>query len=159
MKTRLSIISKALLGLSTLLLILWTGCADNPVTPAEEHFEARGLALRINGVDTVVVDSNRLKQGRIMIKAGTETDHISIQFIRESDGTRGVPPDTETEFQLGWTIADTTIANLERDDDHDGKWAFHLHGLKPGSTTLVLKLLHGDHPDFQTLPIPIEVVP
>jgi hypothetical protein len=158
MKTRLSIIIKALFALSA-FLVVWAGCADNPVTPAEEHFEARGVALRINGVDTVVVDSNRLKQGRIVVKEGTETEHIALQFIEESDGTRGLPPSDEEDFKLGWTIADTTIASLEQDSDHDGKWSFHIKGLKAGSTTIVIKLLHGDHPDFQSVPIPVEVTP
>lgn len=138
--------------------LVWAGCSDNPVDPTDEHLEARGVALRMNGTDTVVVDSNRIKQGRIVVKEGTQTSHISIQFIRESDGTRAVPPADDDHMKLGWTIADTTIAGVVREDD-DGEWAMHISGLKAGQTTIVIKLLHGDHADFQSIPIPIEVTP
>lgn len=138
--------------------LLWAGCSDNPVDPADEHLEARGVALRMNGTDTVVVDSNRIKQGMIVVKEGTQTSHISIEFIRESDGARVVPPADDDHMKLGWTIADTTIAGVFREEE-DGEWAMHIEGRKAGQTTIIIKLLHGDHADFQSIPIPIEVTP
>jgi len=143
---------------AALVAVIWSGCTDNPVEPADEHFEARGVVLRMNGMDTVVVDSNRLVHGRIVVQEGTLSQHISLQFIREEDGTRAVPPEDDTDMRLGWTIADTTIAGIEHDEE-DGEWAFHIEGRKVGETTIVLRIIHVDHPDFQSIPIPIEVIP
>ena len=148
------------LSATLVLAVLWTGCSDNPADHDgdEDHFEARGVALRINGIDTVVVDSNRIKQGRIAVQQGSMTSHISVEFIKESDGSRGTPPADDKDHTLGWVIADTSIAGVEHEAE-DGEWSLHIVGKKAGQTTIILRLLHNDHPDFESIPIPIEVTP
>ncbi len=150
-------------GVFTILIMALggSGCSDNPADHGhdhEEHFEARGVVLRINGLDSVLVDSNRIKHGTIVVKEGTTSSHISIEFIKESDGTRGTPDADDKDHTLGWSIADTTIAAVEHDEE-DGEWAMHIIGKKAGQTTISIKLMHNDHPDFESIPIPIEVIP
>lgn len=148
------------LSATLLLAVLWTGCSDNPADHDndDDHFEARGVALRINGLDTVVVDSNRIKQGRLVVKEGTTSPHISVEFLRESDGSRGTPDAADKDHTLGWSIADTSVAGVEREAE-DGEWSFHIVGKKAGQTTIIIRMLHNDHPDFESIPIPVEVTP
>ncbi len=150
----------ASLSATLLLAVLWTGCSDNPADHGndDDHFEARGVALRINGLDTVVVDSNRIKQGRLVVKEGTTSPHISVEFIRESDGTRGTPDTGDKDHTLGWSIADTSVAEVEHEAE-DGEWSLHIVGKKAGQTTIIVRMLHNDHPDFESIPIPVEVTP
>lgn len=138
-----------ILFLSTVVL---DGCKKS-VEPEEDHAEAEGLVLRMNGVDIVTVREGQVT-GEITVKAGTETDHINVFFLDEH-GDRFQPDDPEKD--LDWGIADATVADIERDAGE--KWEIHVKGLKAGDTTVEIRLLHAGHADFRTPPIPIRVTP
>jgi len=57
---------------------------------------------------------------------------------------------------LGWSVTDGSIAEVEQHSE-DGKWNFHIKGKKLGTTAIEIKIMHGDHADFVSKPIPIEV--
>ncbi len=140
-----------------LILALLVGslaaCKKNPVEPDDDHAEAEGLVLRMNGVDIVTVKEGRVTGG-ISVKVGTETDHIEVYFL-EHDGDRFQP--TGNDFSLGWAMADATVAEVELEAGK--KWDIHIQGKKVGQTTLELRLLHVGHVDFRTPPIPVTVTP
>ena len=144
---------------NTLILILallvgsLAACKKNPVEPDDDHAEAEGPVLRMNGVDIVTVKEARVTGG-IRVKVGTETDHIEVYFLNH-DGNRFQP--TSKDFALGWAMADETVAGVELEAGK--KWDIHIHGKKVGQTTLELRLLHVGHVDFRTPPIPVTVNP
>lgn len=150
---------KEFIRLSTILLlfaILISSCSDddNPVEHEEhDHFEAVGLVISSNGTE-VVRNENGEVTGKITVENGKETSQLVLQFIDEHDGDLGVPEGDE--FSLDYTIADSTIASLLQKST-DGNWNFHIQGKKAGSTTIEIKIMHEDHPDFVSLPITIEV--
>ncbi len=135
--------------------LIIAGCGDNPVEGEKnhDHFEPRGLILRV-GTDSVVYD-NGVVNGSLTVKAGEETDLISLDFILE-DGERETP--TDDDFSLDYTIGDTTVASVEQ-HEADGPWKFHIDGRKAGTTTLTLQLMHVDHADFTAKPIEVVVTP
>jgi len=123
------------------------GCGDDPVAPSSD-FEARGIALQIGSVDTVIVDATSL-QGSLQVEAGAAVENIGVQFIR-MDGTRGVPG---SGYSLGWTVADTSIASIES----SAAWQFRLVGKKEGSTTVTFQLMKGANAIYTSGAVPIEV--
>jgi hypothetical protein len=135
----------------TALLFALGGCKDNPVEPDETHAEAEGLVLRMNGVDIVIVREGTVT-GHISVPNGTETDHIDVYFLDHAD-TRFRPEGSE--YDLGWSIADTSVAAIERDPGE--KWGIHVIGKAVQTTSVEIRLLHHDHADFRTPSIPIHV--
>lgn len=138
---------------SFLMILLFTlgGCKDNPVEPEEGHAEAEGLVLRMNGVDIVTVREG-VVTGQVTVVNGTETDHIDVYFL-DHNGTRFRPEGDDHD--LGWAIADTSVAGIERDPGE--KWGIHVIGKSVQSTTVELRILHHDHIDFRTPAITIQV--
>ncbi len=147
--------SLSLLAVAGALALLIASCTDNPVTPGPtEHAEARGLLLSIGQDTLVTVDSGQV-QGSLSLKNGETIGSVNVTYILE-DGEREVPD--EPDHHLGWTIGDSTIATVAQQSG-DARFSFHLTGLKEGSTTLVVKLVHVDHDDFVSPSIPVHVEP
>lgn len=137
----------------TFFVTFSTSCKkeSNPTEPHEEHFDAYGLILLNQGVqvmtyfNTEVYDTLFLSQGM--------SDHYEVMFLDE-DSVRMTPPDDE-DMKLGWGISDTTVLGIFQHSDE--KWELHFDGKKTGYADLELQILHLDHPDFRTKPIPVVV--
>jgi len=135
------------------LFTLFTGCnKDNPVDPKDTHNEAEGVTLKVDGSNLVVVREGKVQQGEISVKAEAQTNTIQVTFL-DPDGDEFTP--MEEGSYLGLTVANSEIA--ETDDVSDKPWEFVVKGKKAGETNLTIKLMHGDHADFTTPPIPVKV--
>lgn len=119
----------------------------------EEHADAEGFVLTMNGADIVTQLPDSTISGEIELEPGEETDLISIYFF-DDDGDRFQPD--EPEFSLGFEFEKEGIAEFEQHDE-DGKWSFHIHAEAVGITDLELKLMHGGHSDFTTQKIHVHV--
>lgn len=150
--------------LFTLLIsvLTLTACKDDH-DDDHDHASVGGLVIKnIDQTRAVTVWSATVK-GSLFVTESTETDHMIIRFLNEKDSTNQFLPD-EVGYSLLWTIADTSVAMIEQ-HSHDGltrllsteDYEIILVGKKVGSTSLVLKLLHSGHTDFQTPAIPIIV--
>ena len=128
-------------------------CKDDSTSPEHKHFEAVGMVITNSG-NEIVRNENGKVTGKISVKEGEETALLSVKFIDEHNGNLTVPK--EDHYTLGYKIADETFAEFEQHAD-DGKWKFHIHGKKAGSTTIEIKILHNDHSDFVSLPVTIEI--
>jgi hypothetical protein len=135
------------------LLVVSLAACKNPVERDDDHAEAEGLVLRMNGVDIVTVKEGRVTGG-ISVKVETETDHIEIYFLNPH-GERFKP--TGDSYSLGWAMTDQTIADVKQEPGK--KWEIHIRGKKVGQTMLELRLLHAGHVDFRTPQIPVTVTP
>lgn len=137
-------------------LFTFSACDSNSVDDHEdEHADAEGLVLRASGQQIVEVKEG-VVTGSITVQAGDETPLIVVEF-RDHDGNEVHTEDLGSEFSLGYRFGDSSIAGWEQ---HEGEnWEFHVLGLAEGTTTLELELLHGDHADFRTPTITVEVVP
>lgn len=130
------------------------GC--NPTGHKDEHSEPFGIELLQSGVTIALQSGSTVVYGdrdhihRVM---GQEFPLVTVRFLDE-DGDRFVPD--EPEYSLDWTIADGSIISVDQHEE-DGKWAFHIDPVGEGMTTIVLKLLHNGHSDFQSLPLMVRV--
>jgi hypothetical protein len=135
----------------TLLLAGCSNPAGNDDNDHEEHPEAFGMELIMNG-ETLVRYFDGEASNRINIEAGEETSLITARFLDE-DGERIEEEYLDDETSLGWEVEDEEVLEVEQHDD-DGKWNFHLMGVSSGTTKIKFQLLHGEgssaHPDFET---------
>lgn len=144
----------ALLVPVLLLFFVMTGCNKdkNPVDAHEDHNEAEGMVLKINGANVVVVKEGKVQSGTINAKAGESTAEISARFL-DHDGDEFIPD--EVGSSLAFQFADASIADAAMVSGNE--WEFKVNGKKAGSTTMVVKLMHHDHADFITPAIPVIV--
>ena len=92
--------------------------------------------------------------------------NLTVHFL-DPDGNEIDYHDTEDndEDGLQFEISDPNIISImmeEHDDDHDEEHhelGFELTALAAGSTTFVLKLMHGDHADYTSMPVLVTVDP
>lgn len=133
-------------------LVFALSCSKDSTKPDDEdHFEAVGLKIRQNGVD-IVTYLNGQVNGEITVQEGLTTTLLSVRFIDER-GNEGVPRGDEVSMLL--TIQNQAVAGVVQ---HAGeKWSFHIQGKAAGHTTLTIAILHGDHADFESAPIPVHV--
>lgn len=133
-------------------MYVFSAC-KNPTSTEEEHADAEGFVLTMNGADIVTQLPGGTISGEIELKPGDETDLISIYFL-DDDGDRFQPD--EPEFSLGFKFKKDGIAEFEQHEE-DGTWSFHIHAAAAGITDLNLKLMHGGHSDFTTQDIHVHV--
>lgn len=137
-------------------LFILTGC-DNPADSdddQDEHSRAVGLVIYSSGTTVVRYERDEAVNGVLTAPLGDLSDHYNIRFIAE-DGDEFEPHLDESS--LDWTIADTTVVSIWQHPDEEGGWDFHLRGKTLGTTTIRFKILHGDHADFTSQPIPAVV--
>ncbi len=141
---------------AALALLLFVSCSeDDPNEPHHEHFEASGLVLINSGERFFKVFQGEIvSETKVLeVPLGELTDHYSIKFL-DDHGDEFDPPD-DPDKSLDWEIEDESITEVVQDEP--GEWEFHLKGLKEGTTTIELRVLHIDHYGFRTPKIPVEV--
>jgi hypothetical protein len=141
--------------LSVMGLVALSACSNSTSADDDhdEHADAEGFVLTLNGQDIVTQMPGGTITGEIELAPGEETDLITIYFL-DDDGDR-IQPD-EPEFSLGFEFDDEGIAEFEQHAE-DGKWSFHIHAEAAGVTDMHLMLMHGDHSDFTTQGIHLHV--
>ncbi|MTI86388.1 MAG: hypothetical protein FH748_00310 [Balneolaceae bacterium] len=135
------------------VLFTISSCSNSTANEEEEEIHAEGFVLKMNGQNVIEQLPGQEISGQFNLTVGQETDLITIYFI-DDEGDQFQPE--EDEVSLSSQFSTSGVAEFEQHAE-DGTWSFHLHGESGGSTQLTLKLLHGDHSDFTTKPIPINV--
>lgn len=142
----------------------FAACDSNPIEDDNDHEHTLAdiyrLELIMNGEEVVVIEGADLADGydnEISIDEGEETPLISLEAFDE-DGDEIHLDELGDEYSLSYDEdkLDEDIAEFEQHEE-DGRWSFHLRGNQPGTTPLELQLMHGDHSDFTTPEIPVEV--
>ena len=139
---------------STIVLLSGFGCSeDSSVEPIEEeHIETESLVI-IQKSEVIVRYINGDVWGILQIGEGERTPLLSVKFVDPQTDTLFTPDEDEYNFEA--TVSDEMIATFERFRYED--WAFYIHGQAQGATDLIIRIMHGDHADFESLPIPILV--
>jgi hypothetical protein len=146
-----------LLAIVPLFTALLAGCTeeDNPVT-ADDHVEPEGLLLLTAQGDTAVRYFHAALRDGDTLRApvGGYSPGYTVTFLDSSGIAIATPSSAHT---LGWSVADTGIASVTHTEG--AEWAFRILGVAAGTTHITLMVLHSDHADFTTIPIPVLVGP
>jgi len=131
------------------------GCDSNPVDSENhtDHAESEAMLI-ISGTDTLLYQHEEegiLTENALRVTPGGESNIVKVKF-QAHDGDLFQPE--EDHFSLQTTVEDTTIAAVKK---YGNRWEFTVAGKKAGSTILIVKLMHGDHPDFTGQGIPVTV--
>lgn len=128
----------------------WVGSDDE-----EEHVRPEGLVLEMNG-EEIVTYQNGVVTGQISVAVGEETDPIHVHFLdaagEEIEHDHADNDDSDVMFE----IADEAIAEVVQHEDDEND-EFHVLGKQAGATTLRVRIGHGDHFDFSSKDITIQV--
>lgn len=141
---------------------LLSSCSDedNPVADQMGHFEAVGIRITQSGA--VVLDyfgpdypaNSGAIDKTITLSQGTNP-HWDAKFYDEGRNIIEPPDDSDKSFSA--LFSDPSVASIWWHEGEEGSFEFHLKGLKEGETTVQFQVLHNDHADFSTLPIPVVV--
>ncbi len=131
---------------------------DNPTGPGGDHDEPAGLVAELEGGSVLVsVNAARQVTGSFTVAAGEETDHVHVHFLDE----HGDELEIGSGYWLKITPADASVVEFEQ--HQAGEFGFHVVGLKAGTTTAILDLMHGTYPnghsDYKSPAITVTVTP
>ena len=110
------------------------------------------LSNEITG-DILVAINNSQVIGQLSIINGDTTDHFEVEFFDANNAHFQpiVPP-----HSLLVEVADESVAKIVG-QDADEPWAFKIAGLKSGSTTITIKILHDGNVGVTFAPITVNV--
>jgi hypothetical protein len=127
---------------------------DEPLSPAEDHFEAEGMIFFESGIKIAEIFRG-VTQDTFFVPLGSMTSHIEVKFLSPERNVIN-PPDYKKK-PLSWSISDTSIVSLVQHPGEEGSYEFHLQGRKEGITEIEFFVLHEGHPDFRSGKIPVRV--
>lgn len=130
--------------------LLISSCSNPVEDRDDDHEEAEGLVLSLNGADIVTVKEGKV-MGSISVTNNQKTSMIDVLFL-DAEGNRFQPSDTLKTLE--WSFAASDIAEAEQEGE---RWKIRFKGRAVGQTTFDLRLMHGGHADFITPQIPITV--
>ena len=148
------------LPLFVFIIFLLNSCSEEHSHGPGEHFEAEG-ALFLDGSRAPYLQIFRGQVDpafKTTFKAPLNnlSDAFIVKFL-DADKKEKNPP-TDPSVRLTWKIANTDIVEVYQHEGEEGGYEFHLRGKKTGTTTIEFYLTHGDHSDYRTGTIPVEVV-
>ena len=142
-------------GILIVSLAFLTACND---THDHDHMDIVGFEIRQN--DQVIVTQARNPQsgeievtGRIDVQSGETTPLLTVVFI-DPDGRPLTI--TESDFSLNVNPVNTTVINVHHNPSQ-ARWGFTVEGKQAGTETIQISLMHGNHADFESRPVTIQV--
>ncbi len=141
------------LVIAALTLTFMTSCDDDDDHHVDdEHFEAVGLVISVDGTEVLRLQDNMIT-GSLTLNVDDAVDY-SVQFILE-DGDIEIPHGDEV-LELSIEVDDDSRAEVSGIDSE--AYSFTLSGKQEGSADLTVSLLHEGHADYVSLPLPLVVV-
>lgn len=137
-----------------LVVVAFSACKDDPVTPPEDHFEAIGVQISTSGIPVASI-LRGVTSDTLQASVGVLTDHYDIKFYDESENLQDPP--SEDHYKLSWAISDTSLVEVRQHEGEEGGFEFHLMGKKSGFTDIEFFILHNNHSDFRSGKIPVLV--
>ena len=121
---------------------------------------ARGFALEKEDETffkyfNYIIDTNYGKKDYLKVYESQTTPLISMTLLDTQDDS--ITSGDISAFTVTTEIGNTGIANIEHDTSDSLKTKFKLNGIREGETNIKFVVAHGEHIDFETMPIRIVV--
>jgi hypothetical protein len=117
----------------------------------EDHEDVAGFQIFLNN-SVVASQSGTNVTGTITLTQGTTTSALRVEFI-DPDGDVMIISDDDDYLQVDSSNNNVVTSQLDASSD----WSFTLSGVSAGQANITIKLMHGDHADFESRPIPVVV--
>ncbi len=117
----------------------------------EDHEDVAGFQIFLNN-SVVASQSGTNVTGTITLTQGTTTSAMRVEF-RDPDGDVMIISDDDDYLQVDSSNNNVVTSQLDTSSD----WSFTLTGVSAGQANITIKLMHGDHADFESRPIPVVV--
>jgi hypothetical protein len=117
----------------------------------EDHEDVAGFQIFLNN-SVVASQSGTNVTGTITLTQGTTTSALRVEF-RDPDGDVMIISDDDDYLQVDSSNNNVVTSQLDASSD----WSFTLSGVSAGQANITIKLMHGDHADFESRPIPVVV--
>jgi outer membrane lipoprotein-sorting protein len=117
----------------------------------EDHEDVAGFQIFLNN-SVVASQSGTNVTGTITLTQGTTTSAMRVEF-RDPDGDVMIISDDDDYLQVDSSNNNVVTSQLDASSD----WSFTLTGVSAGQANITIKLMHGDHADFESRPIPVVV--
>ena len=157
----------AIFGVALLLFVV--ACEDDDHDHEEGHIDAEGFILENSSGTQVYKEFKGTQTGSVTLTAGA-TLELSVHFLGD-DGKElaheGHEGEEEEEGSLKVYWFNSSIATVEVEEEHEGEghdhdeeheMALEIKGVKAGSTSFKLELMHDGHADYtSTNNVPITV--
>ena len=160
--------SRSLVSVLGIFLALFiVSCEDDDHAHEEEHTDAEGFILENSSGTEVYREFKGAKTGAITLTAG-ETLELSVHFL-DDDGKEleheEHEGEEEEEAELRVSGFNASVATVEFEEHHDDDggdeehgMALEITGVRTGSTSFKLELMHDEHADYtSTNNVPITV--
>jgi len=138
-----------------LLFVLFWGCGkDSTPTGPEQptHIEAAGCVIQQGETEIARAEKNAVS-GQFILEERVQSPLLGFYLI--ADDGKLFRPDSE-EYIFAWKSKKPQVADAIQFET-DGDWNFHIKGFEAGQTSIEFKVLHGDHEDFVSLEIPVQI--
>ena len=117
----------------------------------EDHEDVAGFQIILNN-SVVAAQSGTNVTSTISLAQGTTTSTMRIEF-RDPDGDIMIIEDDDLYLRVDSSNEGVVTTQLVTSSD----WSFTLTGVSAGQANITVKLMHGDHADFESRPIPVVV--
>ena len=117
----------------------------------EDHEDVAGFQIFLNN-SVVASQSGTNVTGTITLTQGTTTSAMRVEF-RDPDVDVMIISDDDDYLQVDSSNNNVVTSQLDASSD----WSFTLTGVSAGQANITIKLMHGDHADFESRPIPVVV--
>lgn len=146
-------------------ILVLMGCSDSPTAPEEEHVEAAGFAIELDGTEILRYLDAEGGTPTLSMAVGTTYEAVVVFLDPDGDPLEHEEHEGEEEDELRVTIGNGSVLSWtpeEHDHEEEGgeeHLEFHgeLEALSVGSTTMQLCILHEDHCDYESPLVAVEV--
>lgn len=144
-------------ALFVFIVLLLTGCADNPVDGTEDdHAEVEGAVLFRDDQEIVRITDAVVSGDPGLISVGIgESAVITVQWLDEEGDEVHDEDLHEAEYTLIVRDHDVQLLAVELVDGE--RWSFRVTGLAEGTTSVRIALDHNGHDDFLAPLITVQV--
>ncbi len=137
-----------LLSIALIAIVTLSACK---LANDEDHLDIGSFRILSNG--QVVAQQNGTNvTGAITLSSQSTSGVMSLEF-RDPDGDIITITDDDLYLEVDTNNPGVVLAQ----NSNSSRWSFTLTGVGPGSAGIVIKLMHGNHADFESRPIPVTV--
>lgn len=132
---------------SFLLMAVLAGCKK---AHDHDHLDIGGFQIVSNN-EILVQQAGTVVTGSLTIEVGQTSDAMELRFL---DPEGNVLVITGNDFRGDVSSSNTSILTATR----TGTWTFTLTGVSSGTANLTVGVAHGNHLDYESRPVTVNVV-